>query len=186
MDEHLKVDVWIHFVSPRYGEVQPPESLDVVVLTTRETRRAGKDGVCIQNRITDNVSSSLMSPYLSVNDKDQGSSSLEDHLTVKRGVKEVHLARKVPDLEVDKGRAGDVILVDFAGALQEQRLIGRHLMEYNLFIGTSECWFDAVTLNNFSDLQIQCIINKTLTTASTFCILYLYIHPSFAVLIISH
>lgn len=66
----------------------------------------------------------LMSSNLSVNDKDQSSSSLEDHLAVKRGVEEVHLAGKVPDLEVDKGGAGDVVLVDFVGALEEQRLIG--------------------------------------------------------------
>lgn len=65
-----------------------------------------------------------MSSNLSVNDKDQSSGSLEDHLAVKRGVEEVHLARKVPDLEVDKGGAGDVVLVDFVGALEEQRLIG--------------------------------------------------------------
>lgn len=77
----------------------------------------------------------LSSSYLSVNDEDQGTGSLEDHLTVERGVKEVHLTRKVPDLEVDKGGAGDVVLVDFVGALKEQGLIGRHLMEYNLFRG---------------------------------------------------
>lgn len=60
-----------------------------------------------------------MSPNLSVNDKNQSTGSPEDHLTVKRGVEEVHLAREVPDLEVDKGAAGDVVLVDFVGALQE-------------------------------------------------------------------
>lgn len=98
-----------------------------------------------------------MSSNLSVNDKDQSSGSLEDHLAVKRGVEEVHLARKVPDLEVDKGGAGDVVLVDFVGALEEQRLIGWHLVEYNLFRGA---WallsrFNVVTLNVFSDLQFS-------------------------------
>lgn len=65
-----------------------------------------------------------MNKYLSVDDKDQGAGSLEDHLTVECGVEEIHLARKVPDLEVDEGAAGDVVLVDFVGALKEQSLIG--------------------------------------------------------------
>lgn len=70
--------------------------------------------------------------HLSIDDKDQRSSSLEDHLTVKRGVKEVHLTGEVPDLEVHKGATGDVVLVDFIGAFQEQGLIRRHLVENNL------------------------------------------------------
>ena len=73
-----------------------------------------------------------MSSHLSVNDKYQGAGSLEDHLAVKRGVEEVHLAGEVPDLEVDEGAAGDVVLVDFVGALEEKRLVGRHLVKYNL------------------------------------------------------
>lgn len=70
--------------------------------------------------------------HLSIDDKDQRSRSLEDHLAVKRGVEEVHLAGEVPDLEVDKGAAGDVVLVDFVGAFEEQGLVGRHLVEHNL------------------------------------------------------
>lgn len=73
-----------------------------------------------------------MSSHLSVNDKYQSAGSLEDHLAVKRGVEEVHLAGEVPDLEVDEGAAGDVVLVDFVGALEEKRLVGRHLVKYNL------------------------------------------------------
>lgn len=75
--------------------------------------------------------------HLSVDDEDQGSGSFEDHLAVKRGVKEVHLARKVPDLEVDKGGAGDVVLVDFVGALEKERLVWGHLMENHLLRQTS-------------------------------------------------
>lgn len=65
-----------------------------------------------------------MSPHLSIDDKNQSAGPAEDHLAVKRGVKEVHLARKVPDLKVDEGGAGDVVLVDFVGALEKQRFIG--------------------------------------------------------------
>lgn len=79
----------------------------------------------------------LTSSHLSVDDKDQSSGSFEDHLAVKRGVKEVHLTRKVPDLEVDKGGAGDVVLVDFVGALEKERLIWGHLMENHLLRQTN-------------------------------------------------
>lgn len=65
-----------------------------------------------------------MDKYLSINDEDQGAGSLEDHLAVECGIEEVHLARKVPDLEVDEGAAGDVVLVDFIGALEEESLVG--------------------------------------------------------------
>lgn len=73
-----------------------------------------------------------VSLYLSINDKDKSSCAPEDHLVVERGVKEVHLARKVPDLKIDKGATGDVILVDFVGAFQEQGLIRRHLVKHHL------------------------------------------------------
>lgn len=79
----------------------------------------------------------LTSSHLSVDDEDQSSGSFEDHLAVKRGVKEVHLARKVPDLEVDEGGAGDVVLVDFVGALEKERLIWGHLMENHLLRQTN-------------------------------------------------
>lgn len=72
------------------------------------------------------------SPHLSINNKYQCSSSSEDHLIVKGGVEEVHLTRKVPDLEVDKRTARDVILVNLVGALQKQSLIWGHFMKNNL------------------------------------------------------
>lgn len=71
-------------------------------------------------------------PHLSIDDKYQSPSSSEDHLVVEGGVEEVHLTREVPNLEVDKGAAGDVVLVDLVGALQEQGLIGRHFVEHHL------------------------------------------------------
>lgn len=70
--------------------------------------------------------------HLSVDDKYQGPSSPEDHLVVKGGIEEVHLAREVPDLEVDERAAGDVVLVDLVGALQEQSLVRRHFVENHL------------------------------------------------------
>jgi len=76
-----------------------------------------------------------VSSYLSVDDKDQSAGPVEDHLAVEGGVEEVHLAGKVPDLEVDEGGAGDVVLVDFVGALEKQRFIGGHLVENHLVRG---------------------------------------------------
>lgn len=55
--------------------------------------------------------------HLSIDDKYQSPGSSEDHCVVEGGVKEVHLTWEVPDLEVDKGAAGDVVLVDLVGAL---------------------------------------------------------------------
>lgn len=69
------------------------------------------------------IMSITLSSDLCINDEDQSPCAPEDHLIVKGGVKEVHLTRKVPDLEVNKRAAGDVILVNLVGALQEQRLI---------------------------------------------------------------
>lgn len=71
-------------------------------------------------------------PYLSINDKYKSSCASEDHFVIESGVKKVHLTRKVPDLKIDEGATGDVILVDFVGALQEQRLIRRHLVKHHL------------------------------------------------------
>lgn len=70
--------------------------------------------------------------HLSINDKYQSPRSSEDHLVVEGGVEEIHLAWKVPDLEVDEGAAGDVVFVDLVGAFQEQGLIGRHFVENHL------------------------------------------------------
>ncbi len=58
-------------------------------------------------------------PHLSIDDKYQSPRSSEDHLVVEGGVKEVHLTWEVPNLEVDKGAARDVVLVDLVGAFQE-------------------------------------------------------------------
>lgn len=70
--------------------------------------------------------------YLSIDDKYQSPGSSEDHLIVEGGVEEVDLTWEVPNLEVDKRAAGDVVLVDLVGALQEQGLIGRHFVEHHL------------------------------------------------------
>lgn len=82
--------------------------------------------------VYDHVKLTVSVLHLSINDKYQGPSSSEDHLVVKSGVEEVDLAWEVPDLEVDERAAGDVILVDLVGALQEQGLIGRHFVENHL------------------------------------------------------
>ena len=70
--------------------------------------------------------------HLGVDDEDEGAGSREDHVVVERGVKEVHLTGEVPDLEVDEGAPGEVVLVDLVGALEEERLVGRHLVENHL------------------------------------------------------
>jgi len=70
--------------------------------------------------------------HLCIDDKYQGPSSSENHLVVKGRIKKIHLSRKVPDLEVDKGTAGDVIFVYLVGALQKEGLIGGHLMKHHL------------------------------------------------------
>lgn len=70
--------------------------------------------------------------HLSINDEYQSPGSSEDHRVVEGGVEEVHLTWEVPDLEVDKGAAGDVVLVDLVGALQKQGLVGRHFVENDL------------------------------------------------------
>ncbi len=70
--------------------------------------------------------------YLCIDDKYQGPSSSENHLIVKGWIKKVHLSREVPDLEIDKGAAGDVIFIDLVGALEKQGLIGGHLMKHHL------------------------------------------------------
>lgn len=72
--------------------------------------------------------------HLCIDDKYQGPGSSENHLVVKGGIKEVDLSRKVPDLKVDEGAAGDVIFVDLVGALQKEGLIGGHLMKDHLII----------------------------------------------------
>ena len=69
---------------------------------------------------------------LGIDDEDEGSSAREDHLVVKRGVEEVHLSGEVPDLEVHEGASREVVLVYLVGALQEERLVGRHLVEDHL------------------------------------------------------
>ena len=70
--------------------------------------------------------------HLSIDDEYQSPSSSEDHLIVEGRVEEIDLTWEVPNLEVDKGAAGDVVLVDLVGALQKQGLIGRHFVEHHL------------------------------------------------------
>lgn len=70
--------------------------------------------------------------HLCINDKYQSSGSSEYHLIIKGWVEEINLAREVPNLEIDKGAAGDVILVDLVGAFQEQGFIWRHFVEHHL------------------------------------------------------
>jgi len=72
---------------------------------------------------------------LRVDDEDQRSGAPEDHLVVEGGVEEVDLAGEVTDLEADEGAAGHVLSADLVGALQEQGLVGRHLMENHLLDG---------------------------------------------------
>lgn len=114
VDEHGKVDVGIHFESSGHGEMQAPERLHVVVLVTNRGTMSKQP-----NLLTQDKGMNERTTDLGVNDKNQSSSSAEDHLAVERRVEEVHLAREVPDLEVDKGAAGDIVLVNLVGALQE-------------------------------------------------------------------
>lgn len=74
----------------------------------------------------------ILVPHLSVDDKYQSPRPSEDHLVVEGRVEEVDLTWEVPNLEVDEGAAGDVVLVDLVGALKEQGFIGRHFVEHHL------------------------------------------------------
>ncbi|KAF3839398.1 hypothetical protein F7725_018115 [Dissostichus mawsoni] len=74
-----------------------------------------KDGVVVNTRqARDTVRWSLLRAS-TIDDKYQSPRSSEDHLVVEGGVEEVHLTREVPNLEVDEGAAGDVVLVDLVG-----------------------------------------------------------------------
>lgn len=73
--------------------------------------------------------------YLGVDDEDEGSCAPEDHLVVKGGVEEVDLPGEIPNLKVDEGAVGDVLPADLVGAFQEERLIGRHLVEDDFLNG---------------------------------------------------
>jgi hypothetical protein len=46
-----------------------------------------------------------------------------------RGGGGVHVARKIPDLKLEEGRIGNVVLHQLVGGLEEERLMWRHLME---------------------------------------------------------
>lgn len=146
MDEDLKVDVWVHLVGSGDGQVQTPQSLHVVVLLE-------EDWLDVASSDTEKKEKPS---YLSVDDEDQGARSFEDHLTVEGGIEEVHLAGKVPDLEVDEGAAGNVVLVDFVGALQEQSLVGRHLVENDLDEDASGLlWTVIVLIKNKSSVETE-------------------------------
>lgn len=93
--------------------------------------------------------------YLSIDDKYQSPRSSEDHLIVKGGVKEVDLAREIPDLEVDKRAAGDVVLVDLVGALQKQGLIGRHFVKHHLK-SELRSWFSGADAEGLFLVIVHC------------------------------
>ena len=44
----------------------------------------------------------------------------------------VHLPREIPNRELDEGAVGDVVLLDLVGGLQEESLVGGHLVEDHL------------------------------------------------------
>ena len=46
-----------------------------------------------------------------------------------------YLSRKIPDGKSDKRGVGNVLLGDLVGALQEESLVGRHLVEDDLLDG---------------------------------------------------
>lgn len=66
---------------------------------------------------------------LGVYNKYQGSAAAEYHVAVKGWIEEVDLAGKVPDLKLHEARVADVVLDDFVGALEEERLVRRHFVE---------------------------------------------------------
>lgn len=74
----------------------------------------------------------ILTPHLSVDDKYQSARPSEDHLVVEGRVKEVNLTWEIPNLEVDEGAAGDVVLVDLVGTLKEQGFVRRHFVEHHL------------------------------------------------------
>ena len=43
-----------------------------------------------------------------------------------------HLPREIPNRELDEGAVGDVVLLDLVGCLQEESLVGGHLVEDHL------------------------------------------------------
>lgn len=88
-------------------------------------------------------------PHLSVDDKYQSPRPSEDHLVVEGWVEEVNLTREVPNLEVDEGAAGDVVLVDLVGTFKEQGLIGRHFVEHHL---KSDVCSDFISMSCFNRL----------------------------------
>lgn len=73
--------------------------------------------------------------YLRINNKYQCSSASENHLIIKRRVKEVNLPRKIPYLKVDKGAVGNILSADLVCALQEESLIRWHFMKDNFLNG---------------------------------------------------
>lgn len=74
-------------------------------------------------------------PDLWVDDKNKCSGASENHFIVECWIEEVNLAREIPDLEADKGAAGDLLPADFIGALQKKGLVGRHFMKDHLLNG---------------------------------------------------
>lgn len=78
---------------------------------------------------------SRLTIHLGVDNENERSRAPEYHLVVEGGVEEIYLTRKVPDLEADEGAVGHVLSADLIGALQEQGLVGGHLVEDHLLDG---------------------------------------------------
>lgn len=153
MNEYLKVDVCVYFVGSGHSQMQSAYSLHVVILPAprdRDTKRHGR-----MLNVTVNVRCVDLWADLGVNDKDQRSGAPEDHFIIKSGVEKINLARKVPDLEADKGAAGHVFSADLIGALQEQRLAGGHFMEYHLLDGGFPAPTEPHQQNTRFDLWVQ-------------------------------
>lgn len=73
--------------------------------------------------------------HLWVDHENERSRATEYHLVVEGGVEEIDLSRKVPDLEADEGAVGYILSADLISALQEQSLIGGHLVEDHFLDG---------------------------------------------------
>lgn len=73
--------------------------------------------------------------HLRVDDENKRPRAAEDHLVVEGRVEEIDLTRKIPDLEADERAVGHVLSADLISALQEQRLVGGHLVEDHFLDG---------------------------------------------------
>lgn len=72
---------------------------------------------------------------LCINHKNKRTTAAKYHIRIEGGLYEVNLTRKIPNLKLYKAGIIDVILNNFACRLEEERLIGRHLVEDDLLYG---------------------------------------------------